>query len=76
VTKFLAKLWEVSCTSDGAEPDCQDGGGYDGRLWHSPQDELSSDTNENTRAESGVKTVKRMLMNIVSGKGILDRALV
>jgi hypothetical protein len=30
----------------------------------------------NARAELGVKTVKRMLMDIVSEKGILDRAVV
>ena len=30
----------------------------------------------NARAELGVKTVKRMLMDIVSAKGILDRAVV
>jgi hypothetical protein len=30
----------------------------------------------NARAELGVKTVKRMLMDIVSAKGLLDRAVV
>jgi hypothetical protein len=36
----------------------------DGRLWHPPQDQLSC-KHENARAESGVRTVKRMPMDIV-----------
>jgi hypothetical protein len=35
-----------------------------------------ANSHENARTELGVKTVKRMLMDIVSAKGILVRAVV
>jgi hypothetical protein len=63
---FLAKLCEdygvpYSCTSEGAEPHCQGGGGYDERLCI--HHKISSVANPHTkaRAELRVKTVKRML---------------
>ena len=37
---------------------------------------IVANPHRNARAELGVKTVKRMLMDIVSAKGILGRALV
>jgi hypothetical protein len=37
---------------------------------------IVANPHRNARAELGVKTVKRMLMDIVSAKGILDRAVV
>ena len=84
VTKFLAKMCEdyrvpVSCTSDRGPnltakvvEDMME----DYRIHH----RISSVENphENARAELGVKTVKRILMDSVSAKGILDtdRAMV
>jgi hypothetical protein len=79
VTKFLAKLCEdyglsVSYTSDGGPnltakvvKDMMEAYGIHHRI------SSVSNRNTNARAELGVKTVKRMLMDIVSAaKGILD----
>jgi hypothetical protein len=81
VTKFLTKLCEdygvlVSCTSDGGPnltaklvEDMMEDYGIHHRI------SSVANPHENARAELGVKTVKRMLMDIVS-TGILDRAVV
>jgi hypothetical protein len=80
VTKFVESCVRTTCCQSaapqtGAEPQCQGGGGHDGGLWHPQPSQLQTHT-QNARAELGVKTVKRMLMDIVSAKGILDRAMV
>jgi hypothetical protein len=73
VTKFLANMCEEygvpKLTAKVAEDMMEDYG-----IHH----RISSVANpqENARAELGVKTVKRMPMDIVSAKEILDRAMV
>jgi hypothetical protein len=73
VTKFLAKLCEdyavPNLTAKVVEDMMEDYG-----IHH----RISSVANphKNARAELGVKTVKRMPMDIVSAKDILDRAVV
>jgi hypothetical protein len=82
VTKFLAKMCEdyrvpVSCTSDGG-PNLTAKVVEDMMEDYGIHHRISSVANphKNAWAELGVKTVKRMLMDIVSAKGILDRAVV
>jgi hypothetical protein len=81
LTKFLAKLCvDYRCRSAapqlGAEPHCQGGGGHDGGLCIHHRIKSVANTCTNARAELGDKTVKRMVMDIVSATGILERAMV
>ena len=80
VTKFLARLCEdygvsVSCTLDGG-PNLTTKVVEDIMNDYGIHHRISSVVNPhaNARAELGVKTVKRMLRDNVSARGMLDRA--